>query len=102
MACVARRNRLDAGPETDRAAAGSNVIAGGVVELGQWRGGDTHAASFCGLHRLAHDLRSVWNRDAIEVFAQRTYQNWLPETVDGGNGLSVILKPFLKIAFVGM
>src|SRR5882724_5603477 len=91
-----RRKRLYAIAKPDRSTASGYVISCSVVELGQRDRGNSHAAGQSRLHGLAHHLRSIRDRDPVEVFAEGADQYRFPEALNAGGLLTVAMKPILK------
>ena len=78
------------------AAAGTNVVAGGVVKIGERDGGNAHVARGGGFHGFAYDLRGGGDGDEIEVFAEGADQDGPPEAFDRLLGLTMAIEPLLE------
>src|SRR5208283_5883975 len=86
--------RLHAGAKLNLAATGAEVVPGSAVEVGERHGRNSHApGSGRFKKRLAHHLRSIGDRNLVEVFVQGADQDCLPEAFDGWPGLSVAFEP---------
>ncbi len=82
--------------EVEFAAARADVVAGGVVEIGERDGGHAHVAGGGRFHRFANDLRGGGDGDEIEFFAEGADQDGAPEAFDGMFGLTVLIEPLLE------
>src|SRR5579863_4948877 len=79
--------------EIQLAAAGADVVSGGVVKICERDGGNAHVARRGRLHGFADNLRGGRNRDAVQLLAEGADQDGLPETLDGAGCLVVLLQP---------
>jgi len=74
----------------------ANVIARGVIQVGERQSGHAHVARCRGLHGFAHDLGRGGNRDAVEFLAESADQDGMPEPTDGILRLPVRIEPLLE------
>src|SRR6266851_272503 len=95
-AALSWNKRLNAVAKADGSAVGGEIVASGVVQFGQRNTGDPHAASGGRFHGLDDNLGGVGNGDAVHVFAERAYQDWFPEALDGSGRLALANQPILK------
>src|SRR5690242_9604797 len=66
----ARRKAFNRATEMKHTTARSHVIAGRIVEIGEWQRRYPHVPGFRRLHRLAHNLRRSRDRNALQFLAQ--------------------------------
>src|SRR4029077_14395400 len=65
---VAGREIREGSTKVNLAAAGADVVAGAVVEVGKGDAGNAHVARGGRLHGFADDLSRIGNRNQVEVF----------------------------------
>ena len=87
---------FDGAAEVQDSAAGPNVVAGCVVQVGERDGGNSHVAGRGGLHGFAHDLGGGGDGNQVEFFAESADQDGMPEAVDGLFRLAVLVEPVLE------